>query len=170
MREASRRFKAGQATDALAVFTSAMRKMLEPTPKELQQKKEVPNIVVKHKQKKNKTASAGSIVLGFDSHGIALVPDVGSNRSDVEAYCRHSNGLAEIVDTFEVRTTTIPASGSTPRVDLEEIKKGSTFKEIKHPEADEAVEEKIESKQKELDLPDEKEEPKAKKKPVGKKG
>jgi hypothetical protein len=168
MSEASRKFRAGPAADARAIFTSAMRKMLEPTPKELQPKKEVSNIIVKHKRKKNKAVSAGSVVLGFDSYGVALVPDIGNNRSEVEAYCRYSKGLAEIVDVFEVRTTNIPASGSVPAVDPEEVK-DVTVEEIKHPEADEVVEEEIKSKQKELDL-SATEEPKAKKKPVGKKG
>lgn len=98
MNEASRKFIAGPAAKARSVFASAMRKMLEPKAKELVPQKEVSTIVVRHKSKKNKSQSVGSIVLGFDNYGIARVPDVGSNRVDVEAYCKHSKGLAEIVE------------------------------------------------------------------------
>lgn len=135
--EASSRFKAGTAADARSAFGSAMRKMLQPKPRELQEQLEVPMIVVKHRWKKNRNDVAGSVVLGFNDEGIAKVPNMGNNRTAVETYCRFSKGLAKIVDPevvekpvapkkkapeeFKKVTTNIPTTEKTPLVSAKEV-------------------------------------------------
>jgi hypothetical protein len=80
-----------------------MKKMLEAKPVELRgPEPEGPMIKIKHRWKRNKSDMCGSIVLGFDEKGIALVEDRGNNRAEVDTYVRFSKGLASVVVDDEV--------------------------------------------------------------------
>jgi hypothetical protein len=116
MQQASRRFQATKAHSATTAFHAAMRKMLEPKPVEVREPEpEVPMIKVKHRWKKNKSDLTGSIVLAFNEDGIALVPDVGNNRSYVDVYVKFSKGLAEIcTDAVPEPVTTRPEPKAEP--------------------------------------------------------
>ena len=104
-----------KATSARATFATAMRKMLQANPRELQEQVEVPMILVKHRWKRNRNDVVGSVSLGFDDSGLARVPDVGHNRRSVEVYCKYSKGLAQIVADEEPKVD--PPKPAAPKVD-----------------------------------------------------
>lgn len=68
-------------------------------------------ILVKHRWLKNRNIVAGSVVISFDTDGVAKVPDVGGNRNAVEIYCRFSKGLAKIVEPAKEEVQEAPVVG-----------------------------------------------------------
>ena len=130
--EASRRFRAGPVADARSTFASAMRKMLQPKPRELQPQLEVPMIIVKHRWKRQRNEVSGSVVLGFNDKGIARVPDVGNNRVAVETYCRFSKGLAQVVtaEPKVIEMEAAPPETSEEKVGMLDVPVGMSEKEV----------------------------------------
>jgi lipoate-protein ligase A len=62
-----------------------------------QPKPEVPVFYVKHRWMKNRNLVHGSLVLSFNTEGLAPVKDVGKNREMAETACKWSKGLMKIM-------------------------------------------------------------------------
>lgn len=86
----------GRISDARQKFFAAMNKMLEPQ-QPSERRSEESMIKLKHRWLRNRNLVSGSVILSFNGEGIALVPDVGNSRLDVDACIRSSRGLIEYV-------------------------------------------------------------------------
>ena len=79
----------------------------------LEKPREMGMLVVKSRRR-NRTDTANTTVLVFDSEGIARVPNIGDNLTNIRNWILASRGVAELVEVTTPLTFTEPAPAPLP--------------------------------------------------------
>lgn len=89
-----------EITQARSSFTQSMQKMMSNTDKP-EDVTETPMFYIKHRWMKNRNLVCNSLILSFNSNGIASIKDVNRNRYDADTAVKFSKGLMELAENLE---------------------------------------------------------------------